>query len=50
MGKFLTYGIWWFFLFWLPKYLEDTQKQNNFSKKKLDELTAPKFNNYLIKE
>lgn len=21
-GKFLTDGIWWFFLFWLPKYLE----------------------------
>jgi ACS family hexuronate transporter-like MFS transporter len=23
-GKFMTDGIWWFFLFWLPKYL-DTQ-------------------------
>ena len=22
LGKFLTDGIWWFFLFWLPKYLE----------------------------
>lgn len=22
IGKFLTDGIWWFFLFWLPKYLE----------------------------
>lgn len=22
VGKFLTDGIWWFFLFWLPKYLE----------------------------
>ena len=21
-GKFMTDGIWWFFLFWLPKYLE----------------------------
>jgi ACS family hexuronate transporter-like MFS transporter len=21
-GKFLTDGVWWFFLFWLPKYLE----------------------------
>ncbi|WP_296953098.1 MFS transporter [uncultured Massilia sp.] len=23
-GKFLTDGVWWFFLFWLPKYLADT--------------------------
>lgn len=22
VGKFMTDGIWWFFLFWLPKYLE----------------------------
>jgi ACS family hexuronate transporter-like MFS transporter len=22
-GKFLTDGVWWFFLFWLPKYLTD---------------------------
>ncbi|AQX06523.1 MFS transporter [Elizabethkingia meningoseptica] len=22
IGKFLTDGVWWFFLFWLPKYLE----------------------------
>lgn len=22
VGKFLTDGVWWFFLFWLPKYLE----------------------------
>jgi ACS family hexuronate transporter-like MFS transporter len=22
LGKFFTDGIWWFFLFWLPKYLE----------------------------
>jgi ACS family hexuronate transporter-like MFS transporter len=22
-GKFLTDGVWWFFLFWLPKYLSD---------------------------
>jgi ACS family hexuronate transporter-like MFS transporter len=21
-GKFMTDGVWWFFLFWLPKYLE----------------------------
>jgi len=24
MGKFLTDGVWWFFLFWLPKYLSAT--------------------------
>ncbi len=24
MGKFFTDPIWWFFLFWLPKYLQDT--------------------------
>ena len=23
VGKFLTDGVWWFFLFWLPKYLTD---------------------------
>jgi ACS family hexuronate transporter-like MFS transporter len=23
IGKFMTYGIWWFFLFWLHKYLEN---------------------------
>ncbi|ANI88390.1 MFS transporter [Arachidicoccus ginsenosidimutans] len=23
IGKFLTDGVWWFFLFWLPKYLND---------------------------
>ncbi|MBZ5723409.1 MAG: MFS transporter [Acidobacteriia bacterium] len=23
-GKFLTDGIWWFYLFWLPKYLQET--------------------------
>ncbi|QJE01922.1 MFS transporter [Massilia forsythiae] len=23
-GKFLTDGVWWFFLFWLPKYLSTT--------------------------
>ena len=23
LGKFLTDGVWWFFLFWLPKYLSD---------------------------
>src|SRR5262249_20693532 len=22
-GKFLTDGIWWFYLFWLPKYLQE---------------------------
>jgi len=22
VGKFMTDGVWWFFLFWLPKYLE----------------------------
>jgi MFS transporter, ACS family, hexuronate transporter len=24
MGKFFTDPIWWFYLFWLPKYLQDT--------------------------
>ena len=24
LGKFFTDPIWWFFLFWLPKYLQDT--------------------------
>jgi MFS transporter, ACS family, hexuronate transporter len=24
VGKFLTDGVWWFYLFWLPKYLQDT--------------------------
>jgi ACS family hexuronate transporter-like MFS transporter len=24
IGKFLTDGVWWFFLFWLPKYLSTT--------------------------
>jgi MFS transporter, ACS family, hexuronate transporter len=23
-GKFMTDGVWWFFLFWLPAYLKDT--------------------------
>jgi ACS family hexuronate transporter-like MFS transporter len=23
LGKFMTDGVWWFFLFWMPKYLED---------------------------
>jgi ACS family hexuronate transporter-like MFS transporter len=23
IGKFLTDGVWWFFLFWLPSYLKD---------------------------
>jgi ACS family hexuronate transporter-like MFS transporter len=25
-GKFLTDGVWWFFLFWLPKYLSATYR------------------------
>jgi MFS transporter, ACS family, aldohexuronate transporter len=24
VGKFLTDGVWWFYLFWLPKYLQET--------------------------
>ena len=24
VGKFMTDGIWWFYLFWLPKYLQET--------------------------
>jgi ACS family hexuronate transporter-like MFS transporter len=24
LGKFLTDGVWWFYLFWLPKYLQST--------------------------
>lgn len=24
VGKFMTDGVWWFFLFWLPKYLQET--------------------------
>jgi ACS family hexuronate transporter-like MFS transporter len=23
-GKFLTDGVWWFYLFWTPKYLQET--------------------------
>jgi ACS family hexuronate transporter-like MFS transporter len=26
VGKFMTDGVWWFFLFWLPKYLTDEYK------------------------
>lgn len=26
LGKFLTDGVWWFFLFWLPAYLKDQYK------------------------
>jgi len=26
VGKFLTDGVWWFFLFWLPGYLKDQYK------------------------
>jgi len=36
-GKFLTDGVWWFFLFWLPKYL---QVQYGLTGK---ELTLPLF-------
>ena len=24
IGKFMTDGVWWFYLFWLPKYLQET--------------------------
>jgi len=24
LGKFFTDGVWWFYLFWLPKYLQET--------------------------
>jgi ACS family hexuronate transporter-like MFS transporter len=24
VGKFMTDGVWWFYLFWLPKYLQET--------------------------
>jgi ACS family hexuronate transporter-like MFS transporter len=24
VGKFLTDGVWWFYLFWLPKFLQET--------------------------
>ncbi len=24
LGKFMTDGVWWFYLFWLPKYLQET--------------------------
>jgi len=26
LGKFMTDGVWWFFLFWMPKYLETVFK------------------------
>ena len=29
LGKFLTDGVWWFFLFWLPKYLESQYHLTN---------------------
>ena len=28
-GKFMTDGVWWFFLFWLPKYLEAQYDMHN---------------------
>ncbi len=28
-GKFMTDGVWWFFLFWLPKYLEAQYGMHN---------------------
>jgi len=28
-GKFLTDGVWWFFLFWLPGYLKDQYKMSS---------------------
>jgi MFS transporter, ACS family, hexuronate transporter len=37
IGKFLTDGVWWFYLFWLPDYL---QKQFQMSKK---EVMLPTF-------
>lgn len=27
-GKFMTDGVWWFFLFWLPAYLKDSYHMN----------------------
>jgi ACS family hexuronate transporter-like MFS transporter len=36
-GKFMTDGIWWFFLFWLPKYLSGTYHM------KETDLVAPLF-------
>ncbi len=35
MGKFLTDGVWWFYLFWFPKYLQDTFKLS------LEEIALP---------
>ncbi|MDQ8006571.1 MAG: MFS transporter [Pedobacter sp.] len=29
VGKFLTDGVWWFFLFWLPGYLKDQYGMNS---------------------
>jgi ACS family hexuronate transporter-like MFS transporter len=28
-GKFMTDGVWWFFLFWTPAYLKDIYKMNS---------------------
>ena len=28
-GKFMTDGVWWFFLFWLPAYLKDQYRMEN---------------------
>ena len=29
LGKFLTDGVWWFFLFWLPAFLKETYGMNS---------------------
>jgi MFS transporter, ACS family, hexuronate transporter len=31
IGKFLTDGVWWFFLFWLPAYLKDQYNMTGIS-------------------
>jgi MFS transporter, ACS family, hexuronate transporter len=42
IGKFLTDPIWWFFLYWLPKYLYQTYDL------KLDKIGLPLITAYLI--
>ncbi|TFW27573.1 MFS transporter [Massilia horti] len=37
IGKFMTDGVWWFFLFWLPKYLSSTYGMST------PDLTLPLF-------
>jgi ACS family hexuronate transporter-like MFS transporter len=37
LGKFITDPIWWFYLFWLPKYLQDTYHLS------LDDIRLPIF-------